>query len=70
MAVDVLVAEAGVDEDGTDHLPGRFQEHHAAVDHVRHMLHGGFIVRVFAHVDEFVQLKVFTESCVFHSRCA
>jgi hypothetical protein len=33
------------------------------------MLHGGFIVRVFAHVDEFVQLKVFTESCVFHVRC-
>ncbi len=23
MAVDVLVAEAGVDEDGADHLPGR-----------------------------------------------
>jgi len=24
MAVDVLVAKAGVDEDGADHLPGRF----------------------------------------------
>ena len=68
--IDARVAEAGVDEDGPDHLPGRFQEHHAAIDHVRHVLHGGFIVRVFAHVDEFVQLKVFTESCVFHVRCA
>ena len=68
--VDARVAEAGVDDDGTDHLSGRFQEHQAAVGHVRHVLHGGFIVRVFSHVEEFVQLKVFTESCVFHSRCA
>ena len=67
--IDTRVAEAGVDDDGADHLPGRFQEHHAAVDHVRHVLHGGFIVRVFAHVDEFVQKEVLTESCVFHSRC-
>ena len=52
--IDARVAEAGVNKDGTDHLSGRFQEHQAAVDHVRHVLHGGFIVRVFAHVDEFV----------------
>ena len=52
--IDARVAEAGVDDDGTDHLSGRFQEHHAAIDHVRYVLHGGFIVRVFAHVDEFV----------------
>ena len=68
--IDARVAESGVDDDGTDHLSGRLQEHQTAVGHVRHVLHGGFIVRVFAHVDEFVQLKVFTESCVFHSRCA
>ena len=54
MAVDILVAEAGVDEDGADHLPGRFQEHHAAVDHVRHVLQRGLVARVFSHVDEFV----------------
>ena len=52
--IDARVAEAGVDEDGADHLAGGLQQHHAAVGHVRHVLHGGFIVRVFAHVDEFV----------------
>ena len=69
MAVDVLVAEAGVDEDGADHLPGRFQEHHAAIDHVRHVLQRGLVARVFLRVDEFLQRKVLTESCVFHDRC-
>ena len=69
MAVDVLVAEAGVDEDGTDHLSGGLQQHQAAVGHVRHVLHGGFIVRVFVHIDEFLQRKVLTEFCVFHDRC-
>ena len=69
MAVDILVAEAGVDEDGTDHLSGRFQEHHAAVDHVRHVLQRGLVARVFLRVDEFLQRKVFTEFCVFHDRC-
>ena len=68
--IDTRVAEAGVNKDGTGYFSGRLQEHQTAVSHVRHVLHGGFIVRVFAHVDEFVQLKVFTESCVFHSRCA
>ena len=67
--VDAGGAEAGVDEDGADHLSGGLQEHQAAVGHVGHMLHGRFIVRVFSHVDEFVQLKVLTEFCVFHSRC-
>ena len=52
--IDTRVAEAGVNKDGTDHLSGRFQEHHAAVGHVRHVLHGGFVIRVFSHVDEFV----------------
>ena len=52
--IDTRVAEAGVDKDGTDHLSGRLQEHQTAVGHVRHVLQGGFIVRVFAHVDEFV----------------
>ena len=56
--IDSRVAEAGVNKDGTGYFSGRLQEHHAAIDHVRHVLHGGFIVRVFAHVDEFVQLKV------------
>ena len=69
MAVDVLVAEAGVDDDGADHLSGRFQEHHAAVDHVRHVLQRGLVVLILLCLDEFVQLKVLTEFCVFHDRC-
>ena len=56
--VDARVAETGVDEDGTDHLSGGFQEHQTAVGHVRHVLHGGFVVGVFARVDEFFQRKV------------
>jgi hypothetical protein len=56
--VDARVAETGVDEDGTDHLSGGFQEHQTAVGHVRHVLHGGFIIGVFARVDEFFQRKV------------
>lgn len=69
MAVDVLVAETGVDEDGADHLSGRLQEHHTAVDHVRHVLQRGLVARIFLRVDEFLQRKVLTESCVFHVRC-
>ena len=67
--IDASVAEAGVDEDGADHLPGGLQQHHAAVDHVRHVLQRGLVARVFLRVDEFLQRKVLTESCVFHGRC-
>ena len=67
--VDILVTEAGVDEDGADHLPGGFQEHHAAIDHVRHVLQRGLVARVLLRVDEFFQRKVLTEFCVFHGRC-
>ena len=48
------VAKATVDEDRTDHLAGGFQQHEAAIGHVHHVLHGGFVVGVFAHVQEFV----------------
>jgi len=70
-SVDAGVAEAGVDEDGTDHLAGGLQQHQAAIGHVRHVLHGGFIIRIFAHVEEFAQRKVRREPsvidcCVFH----
>ena len=59
MAVDVLVAEAAVDDDGTDHLPGRFQKHHAAIDHVRHVLQRGFVARVLLCVQKLLQREVF-----------
>ena len=48
--VDARVAEAGVDEDGTDHLAGGLQEHQAAIGHVRHELHGGNVVGVLAEI--------------------
>ena len=59
MAVIILVAEAGVDDDGADHLPGRLQEHHAAVDHVRHVLQRGFVARVLSCVQKLLQREVF-----------
>ena len=59
MAVDILVAESRVDDDGTDHLPGRFQEHHAAIDHVRHVLQRGFVARVLLCVQKLLQREVF-----------
>ncbi len=58
-AVDILVAESGVDDDGTDHLPGRFQEHHAAVGHVCHVLQRGFVARVLPCVQKLLQREVF-----------
>ena len=58
-AVDVLVAEAAVDDDGTDHLPGRLQKHHAAVDHVCHVLQRGFVARVLSCVQKLLQREVF-----------
>ena len=70
-SVHARVAEAGVDDDGSDLAAGGFQQHQAAVGHVRHVLHGGFVVGVFDSVDEFRQIKVLRESnvielCVFH----
>ena len=59
MAVDVLIAEAAVDDDGTDHLPGRFQKHHAAIDHVCHVLQRGFVARVLPCVQKLLQREVF-----------
>ena len=72
--VDARVSEAGVDDDGTGHLSGRFQQHHAAVGHVCHVLHGGFVVGVFAQVDKLAKLKVGREPdvidcCVHDNAC-
>lgn len=67
--VDARVAEATVDDDGTGHLSGGLQQHQAAVGHVGHVLQRGLVARVLLRVDEFLQRKVLTESCVFHDRC-
>ena len=69
--VDARVAEAGGDDDGTDQLAGGLQEHQAAIGHIRHVLHGGLVVGVFARVKELAKLKMRREpsvidSCVFH----
>ena len=48
--VDARVAEAGIDDDGTNHLAGGLQEHQAAIGHVRHVLHGGLVVWVLAEI--------------------
>ena len=57
-SIDARVAEAGIDDDGTDHLAGGFQQHQAAIGHVHHVLHGGVIVWVFLKVEEFAQRKM------------
>jgi len=69
--VDARVTEAGGDDDGTDQLAGGFQEHHAAIGHVHHVLHGGFVVGVLAQVKELAKFKMRREPsvidcCVFH----
>ena len=69
--VDARVAEAGVDDDGTDHLAGGLQEHQTAIGHVRHVLHGWLVVGVLAQIEKFAKFKVgrqprVIELCVFH----
>ncbi len=69
--VDARVAEAGGDDDGTDQLAGGLQEHQAAIDYVHNVLHGGFVVGVFAQIKELAKLKMRREPsvidcCVFH----
>ena len=48
--VHATVAEARVDDDGADFKAGRFQEHQAAIGHVRHVLHGGLVVGILAEI--------------------
>ena len=47
-------------------MPKGFQEHQAAIGHVRHVLHGGLVVGVLAQIEKFAKFKVITESRVFH----
>ena len=57
-SVHARVAEAGVDDDGTNLATGGFQQHQAAVGHVCHVLHGGFVVGVFAQVNKLAKFKM------------
>ena len=65
-SVDTRVAEAGVDDDRTDLAACWFQQHQAALGHVHHVLHRGFVVRVLTEVAELGQREVITEFDVFH----
>ena len=64
--IDTRVTKAGVDEDGTDHLAGGFQQVAAAVDHVGNLLYGRDVVGVLVEVAELGQREVITEFDVFH----
>ena len=57
--VDVGVAEAAVDDDGTaDGLAGRLQQQAAAIDHVGHLLRRRNVGRVLAGVAELCQREM------------
>ena len=56
--VDARVAEAGVDDNGTDQKAGGLQEHQAAISHVRHVLHGGLVIGVLFGVEELAQREM------------
>ena len=57
-AVHAAVAEAGVDDDGTDLLSGRLQEHQTAIGQVGHDLQRRNVGRVLLPVAELCQRKV------------
>ena len=56
--IDIGIAIAGVDDDGTDRRASGFEEHQATVGHVDEVLRRGFVTRVFLGVQEFLQSKM------------
>ena len=56
--VDAMIAEAGVDDDGTDFLTGRLQQHQTAVGHVHHLLCRRNVGRVLAQIAELCQREM------------
>ena len=56
--VDIGIAVAGVDDDGTDRRAGGFEEHQATVGHVDNILRRRFVTRVFLGVQEFLEGKM------------
>ena len=57
-SIDARVAEAGVDNDGTDHLSGRLQQILATVLQVKQYLRRWQVVRVLLQIEEFRQRKM------------
>ena len=64
--IDARVAEARVDDDGTDLAACRFQQILAAVFQVEHDLRRWQVVGVLTKVAEFCQREMITELDVFH----
>ena len=56
--IDAGIAEAGVDDDGTDFLTGWLQEHQTAIGHVHHLLCRRNVGRVLLQVAELCQRKM------------
>ena len=56
--VDARVTVARIDDDGADHLAGGFQQHQAAIGYVCYVLHGGFVIRIFAQFDKLAKFKM------------
>ena len=65
--VDVGIAIAGVDDDGTDCRTSGFEEHQATVGHVDEVLRRRFVTRVFLGVQEFLQSKMQREFDLVHT---
>ena len=56
--VDARVAEARIDDDGTNDAAGWFQQVQTAVFHVGNLSDGGDVIRVFTEVQELIQRKM------------
>ena len=65
--VDIGIAVAGVDDDGTDCRAGGLQEHQTTVGHVDNILRRGFVTRVFLGVQEFLEGKMQREVDLVHT---
>ena len=66
LAVHGLVTIARVDDDGTNHLAGRFQQMAAAVCQVAYDLHCGDVARVPVQAEKFTEHEMRGKSDVVH----
>ncbi len=58
LAVHSFTTETRINYDGSHEESCRFQQLMAAISHVRHILHRGDILRIFAQVEEFAQTEM------------
>ena len=57
-AIDGLVTEARVNDDGANNLTGWLQKQMTAISQICHDLNRGDVLRIFLQIQELVQLKV------------